>query len=38
MEFAGTVESVGKAVTRFGTGDQVFGSTGFKLGAHAEYA
>jgi NADPH:quinone reductase-like Zn-dependent oxidoreductase len=37
MEFAGTVESVGKAVTRFGAGDQVFGSTGFKLGAHAEY-
>src|SRR5258708_1644324 len=38
MEFAGTVESVVKAVTRFGEGDQVFGSTGFKLGAHAEYA
>ena len=37
MEFAGTVESVGKAVTRFGEGDQVFGSTGFKFGTHAEY-
>ncbi len=37
MEFAGTVESVGRAVTRFGAGDQVFGSTGFKFGAHAEY-
>ncbi len=37
MEFAGTVESVGKVVTRFGEGDQVFGSTGSKLGAHAEY-
>jgi hypothetical protein len=37
MEFAGTVESVGNAVTRFGIGDQVFGSTIFKFGAHAEY-
>jgi NADPH:quinone reductase-like Zn-dependent oxidoreductase len=37
MEFAGKVESVGQAVTRFGEGDQVFGSTGFKFGAHAEY-
>lgn len=34
MEFAGKVESVGKAVIRFGVGDQVFGVTG---GAHAEY-
>ncbi len=38
IEFAGTVESVGKAVTRFREGDQVFGSTEFKFGAHAEYA
>src|SRR5438105_3483699 len=38
MELAGTVESVGQAVTRFRPGDQVFGGTGFKLGAHAEYA
>jgi len=37
MEFAGTVESVGKAVTGFGEGDQVFGSTGFNFGAHAEF-
>src|SRR5436190_21285725 len=38
MELSGTVESVGRAVTRFCPGDQVFGGTGFKFGAHAEYA
>ena len=38
MEFAGTVESTGKEVTRFGSGDQVFGSTGFEFGANAGYA
>jgi NADPH:quinone reductase-like Zn-dependent oxidoreductase len=37
MEFAGKVESVGKAVTRFAAGDEVFGLPGFKFGAHAEY-
>jgi NADPH:quinone reductase-like Zn-dependent oxidoreductase len=36
-EFAGTIESVGKKVTRFRAGDDVFGNTGFKFGAHAEY-
>jgi len=38
MEFAGNVESVGTSVTRFREGDQVFGSSGMKFGAHAEYA
>ena len=37
MELAGTVESVGKLVTRFAAGDEVFGGTLFKLGTHAEY-
>jgi NADPH:quinone reductase-like Zn-dependent oxidoreductase len=37
MEFAGQVESVGKGVTRFKPGDQVYGGSGFKFGAHAEY-
>jgi NADPH:quinone reductase-like Zn-dependent oxidoreductase len=37
MEFSGTVESAGRAVSRLRVGDHVFGSTGFKFGAHAEY-
>jgi len=36
-EFAGEVEVVGDLVTLFKPGDQVFGSTGMKGGAHAEY-
>ena len=37
MEFAGEIESVGRDVTRFRQGDQVFGATGFGMGAYAEY-
>lgn len=37
LEFAGRVESAGRDVTQFRPGDDVFGSTGFKFGAHAEY-
>ncbi len=37
MEFAGTVELLGSGATNYRVGDQVFGSTGFKFGTHAEY-
>ena len=36
-EMAGEVEAVGSAVTAFAVGDRVFGTSGPKLGGHAEY-
>lgn len=36
-EFAGVIEAVGSEVKSYSIGDAVFGSTGLKLGANAEY-
>ena len=37
QEFAGEVEAVGGAGSRFRVGDAVYGTTGFGFGAYAEY-
>ena len=36
-EFAGEVEALGSAVTEFAVGDRVFGTSGLRFGAHAEF-
>ena len=37
VDFSGEIEEIGKDVTNFKIGDQVFGSTGMGFGAYAEY-
>ncbi|MHA2501778.1 MAG: NAD(P)-dependent alcohol dehydrogenase [Candidatus Kariarchaeaceae archaeon] len=37
QELSGVVDEVGAEVTRFSVGDEVIATTGFSMGAHAEY-
>jgi NADPH:quinone reductase-like Zn-dependent oxidoreductase len=37
QELSGTIEAVGRDVTRFHIGDEVFAGTGFTMGGYAEY-
>ena len=37
LVFSGEIESIGKNIKRFKSGDNVFGLTGFNLGCYAEY-
>ncbi|QDU35127.1 Quinone oxidoreductase 1 [Poriferisphaera corsica] len=37
LVFSGEIESVGECVTRFQTGDQIYGMTGVNFGTYAEY-
>ena len=37
QEYAGEIESVGKDVSKFKVGDQIFGSSGFEMATYAEY-
>ena len=38
VDFAGVIEAAGASVTRFAVGDEVFGTTAPRFGAHAQYA
>ncbi|GBF48658.1 quinone oxidoreductase [Leptospira ryugenii] len=37
LVFSGIIEEVGRDVTKFQVGDEIFGMTGFRMGTYAEY-